>query len=124
MMKNAFYFTLLFSRYLNFCLEFLMKKGLIRKVNFKIYDSTIWLKIITIHILSSISRSKRNPTMKFGQSTESNTRKFFFEKLCTKNGEETIPRPFSKKPKLTISLNQWYKVFCSLFLLYVKLRVL
>ena len=44
--------------------------------------------------------------MKLGQSTEYNTRKIFLAKLRTKYGEETIPRPFSKKPKLTIYVNQ------------------
>ena len=49
LMKNAFYFMLealfSFSRYLHFCLDFLVmqENGLIRKiakVNFKIYDVT------------------------------------------------------------------------------------
>ena len=55
----------LFSRYLNFCLEFLFvqKKQLDKKdVNFKIYDVTAWL---TIHILPNILSSKVNKTMKY-----------------------------------------------------------
>ena len=34
-----------FSRYLNFCLDFLVmyRKGLIKKINFKFYDVTVWL---------------------------------------------------------------------------------
>ena len=50
MMKNAFYFILKlfsFSRYLNFCLDFLgmQKKRLDQKdkVDFEIYDVTAWL---------------------------------------------------------------------------------
>ena len=48
----------------------------------------------------------------------------FLEKLYTKCGEETSPRPFFKKLKLTISLDQWFKVLHSLFLVYGKLRAI
>ena len=34
--------------------------------------------------------------MKCGQVVEYNIRKVFLEKLCTKCGEETSPRPFLK----------------------------
>ena len=61
---------------------------------------------IVIRILPSISRSKGNPTMKFGQLIEYNLRNIFLEKSYTKCGGETIPRPFSKKSKLSISLDQ------------------
>ena len=54
----------------------------------------------------NISRSKGNQTIKFGQSIEHNMRDIFLEKSSTKCGEETIPRPFSKKSKLSISLDQ------------------
>ena len=37
-------------------------------------------------------------------------RKIFLEKPYTKCGRETIPRPFSKKLKLNISLDQYSKV--------------
>ena len=53
--------------------------------------------------------------MKFGQLIEYNMRKIFIEKLCTKCGRETIPRPFSKKSKLNISLDQCSKVLYILF---------
>ena len=59
-----------------------------------------------IHILPYISRSKDNQTVKFGQLIEYNMRKIFLEKSYTKCGRETIPRPFSKKSKLSISLDQ------------------
>ena len=49
--------------------------------------------------------------MKFGQLIEYNMTNIFLEKSCTKSGGETIPRPFSGKLKLSISLNQWPKVF-------------
>ena len=45
----------------------------------------------------------------------------FLEKSYTKCGAETISRPFSKKSKLGISLDQYAKVLYSLFLLYAKL---
>ena len=63
-------------------------------------------KTIAIHILPNISRSKDNQTMKSGQLVEHNIRNIFLEKSCTKCGEETILRPFSKKTKLSISLDQ------------------
>ena len=44
--------------------------------------------------------------MKFGQLIERNMRNNFFEKSYTKWGGETIPRPFSEKLKLSISLDQ------------------
>ena len=48
---------------------------------------------IAIHILSNISRSTGNQTMKFGQ-------------LIEKRGGEAISRPFSEKSKLSISLDE------------------
>ena len=44
--------------------------------------------------------------MKSGQLIEYNMRNIFIEKSDTKCGEETNPRPFSKKIKLSISLRQ------------------
>ena len=60
--------------------------------------------------------------MKFGQLVDFNMRKIFLEKLYTKYVEETIPRSFSKKSNLSISLDQQSKVLYSLFLLHAKLR--
>ena len=48
--------------------------------------------------------------MKFGQLIECNMRKIILGKLYAKCGGETSPRPFSKKLKFTISLEQWSKV--------------
>ena len=45
-------------------------------------------------------------TMKFGQLTEYNMRHISVEKQYTKCGGETIPRSFSEKSKLSISLDQ------------------
>ena len=61
---------------------------------------------ISIHILPNISRSKGNHTMKFGQSVEYNMRQIFLEKLYKKCGGDIIPSAFTKKPKLSISLDQ------------------
>ena len=60
--------------------------------------------------------------MKFGQLIDFNMRKIFLEKLYTKYVEETIPRSFSKKSNLSISLDQQSKVLYSLSLLHAKLR--
>ena len=57
-------------------------------------------------MLRSISRSKGNQAVKFGQLIEYNMRNIFLEKSYTKCGGETIPRSFSKNPKLSISLDQ------------------
>ena len=70
---------------------------------------------IAIHILPNISWSNGNQTIKFGQLIEYNMRKNFLEKSYTKCGGETIPRPFSEKSKLSISLDQQSKVLYNLF---------
>ena len=64
------------------------------------------LKTIVIHILPNILRSKDNQTMKLGQLIDKNMRVIFIEKWYTKYRAETIPRPFSEKLNLSISLDQ------------------
>ena len=44
--------------------------------------------------------------MKFGQLTEYNMKNIFLEKSYAKCGKEASPRPFYKKSKLSISLDQ------------------
>ena len=61
---------------------------------------------IAIHILPYISRRKDNQTVEFGQLIEYNMRKIFLEKVYPKCGEQTTPKLFSKKSKLSISLDQ------------------
>ena len=51
-------------------------------------------------------------------------RNIFVEKSFEKHGEEIIPRPFFKKSKLSVSLDQQLKVLYSLFLLYTNLRAI
>ena len=62
---------------------------------------------IGIQILPNISRSKRNQTMRFGQLiiNKYNMRNISVEKSYKKSGGETIPRPFSIKSRLNISLD-------------------
>ena len=62
--------------------------------------------------------------MKFGQLIEYNLKNIILEKSYTKCGEETSPRPFSGKLKLSISLDQESEVLYSLFIFYSKLRAI
>ena len=81
----------MFLRYLNFCPDIFghVVKRLDQKpkVYLKVYDVTAWLKkTIIIHILSNISRSKRNHIRKFGQLIEQNKRSIPLRKPYTKSG--------------------------------------
>ena len=117
-----------FWRYLRFCLDFLViyQNGLIKKIMLiSIFlTSQPGYQTIVIHIFLNILRSKDNQIMKFGQLIERNMRNIFLERSYSKCGGETSPRPFSKKLKLTIYLDQWSKVSYSLFLLYCKFRAI
>ena len=59
-----------------------------------------------ILILPNISRTVGNQTTIFGQLIEYSMRHVFVEKLYAKCCGETITRPFSKKSKLSISLDE------------------
>ena len=59
-----------------------------------------------MHILPNTSRTKGNPTIKFGQLIKYNMRNIIFKKSYAKCGGETSPRPFSEKLKLSTSLDQ------------------
>ena len=88
------------------------------------YFQILWShhnRIIPIHILLIISRSKGNKMMKFGQLIEYNMKSIFLEKSFTKGAGETIPKFFSKKSKLTIPSDQYFEVSYSLFLLFILL---
>ena len=50
------------------------------------------------------------------QLIDYNVRNIFLEKSCTKCRGEIIPRPFSKKSKLGISLDQESKVLYIVFI--------
>ena len=128
-MKNAFYFTskALFVLKIFKLLPWLsghVAKRLDKKdkVNFKFYDARAWLTNNSYnHILSNISRSKGNLTMKFGQLIECNMRNICFEKSYTKRGGETSPRLFSEKLKLSISLDNSLKFYT--FIVFIVCRV-
>ena len=53
--------------------------------------------------------------MKFGHLIEYKMRSIFLEKSCTKYCGETEPRTFSKKQKLSISLDEQSKVLYSFY---------
>ena len=80
-------------------------------------------QIITIHILSNISKSKDNQTMKSGCLIEYNMRNTFLEKPNTKYVRKPNPRPFYKKSKLRLSLDQQFERLKNLFLLYALVEV-
>ena len=125
MTKNAFYFTLkalVVLKIFSFSHDLLVmqKKRLDQKdnVNFKIHNVTIWLTN------NCNTRSKGNQVMKFGPLIEYKMSKNFAEKSYIKRAGETIPRPLSKKSKLSVSLDLQFEVLNSLFLLYANLRAI
>ena len=61
---------------------------------------------IVIHVLPNILSNKDNQAIKFSQLREYNMKSIFLGKPYTKCGGETSPRPFSRKLKLSISLDQ------------------
>ena len=60
--------------------------------------------------------------MQFGQFVGYNARNIFYEKSCAKYGRETSFRPFSKKSKSGVFLDQQLEHLRSLFLLYVQVE--
>ena len=84
------------------------KNGMIRKIRLisKFMTSQPGWQTITMHVVPNIPRNKSNQTVEIGQLIECNMRNISVEKFYAKCGEETIPRPFSKKTKLSISLDQ------------------
>ena len=70
------------------------KNGLIRKIRLisKFITSKSGLKIITIHVLTNILRSKGNQEMELGKLREYNSRNIFLKKSYTK----IFPDPFLK----------------------------
>ena len=94
-----------FLRYLRFCPVFLQhdKRAMI---SFKFMTSQTGQQIITIYILPSISGSKDNQKIEFGQLIEYNMKNILLEKSYSKRGGEASPKPFYKDLKLSISLNE------------------
>ena len=60
--------------------------------------------------------------MKFWQLIEYNMRNILLEKSYTQFAGKTIPRPFSKKSKLRISLYELPKFLCSLFFIVCQVE--
>ena len=119
---------MLFSRYSNYCLHFLIvyKNSLIRETRLisKYMTSQHGCKTIIIHTLPNMSRRKGTQTMNFGQAIEYHMKMIFLKKSLAKCVGETIPRSFYKKSKLNISLDQLSKVSYNLFLLHAKLKAI
>ena len=72
----------------------------------KLMTSQPGKETISMHLFPNISRSTGNQTMKFVQLIKYNTRNIFPEKICAKFCGATIPRPFPKKSKSSLSLHQ------------------
>ena len=110
----------LFTRYLNYCLDFLIiqKKGFRRKIRLISKFMTLQpeKETIVIHVLPNISRSIDNQKIKFGQLIKKNMRIIFQDVV-----EKLFTDPFLKNSKLSISLNRLSKVLYILFLFYPKL---
>ena len=100
----------------------MQKNGLTRKLRFVSRFMTCKLgnKIIAIHMLPNISRSKGNQTMKFDHLIEYDMKNIFLENLYWKCGGETSPKPFSKKSKMSISPDRQSQILYSWFLLCVQ----
>ena len=121
-MKTAFNFTLkalFILKIINFCPDFFVmsENGLIRNVNFKIYDVTNWEKINYDTHIANISRSKHNQKIKYDELVEYNFK--FFENSYPKYDCGTLPKPLFKKSRLSTYLDLQSKVLYSLFLLYL-----
>ena len=71
--------------------------------------------------MPNISRGKGNQTLRFGQLIECNMWNNFLEKSYAKCGGETSSKLFSKKLKLSISLEHSMK-FHTAFLLYAQVE--
>ena len=93
-------------------------------VNFKIYDIIFWeTNNCNAYVSKYISQEvKAIRQIKFAQLTEYKIRTIFLEKSYKKCGGETVYRPFSKTTKLSISLDQQFKVIDSLILVYVQIK--
>ena len=74
------------------------------------------------HILSNISRSKGNQTLKFDQLIKYTIKTIFLKKHTQNVVRKLVSDPSIIKSKLRISLDQQPKVLQSLFLLYIKVE--
>ena len=118
-----------FSRYLNFCLEYILvmqKNNFVKdkkdQNNFKIYDVTAWeANNCNTHIALYLKKQRQSDNEIWSVNTIQHEN-IFLEKSYKSCGEETSRTPFSKKSKLSVFLD--LKFLHSLFLLYAKLRAI
>ena len=102
------------------------------KVNLKIMRSQTEQKIITIHILPYISRSKANQIMTFSRLAEFNMRYIFLGKSYTKCGGEASPDPFLENQNwIYLGINHLNSSFWGFYCIssrglpkYIKTKVL
>ena len=76
--------------------------------------SQVGLQTIARHILSNISESRGNQTMKFGQLIKYNKRNIFYQQLCGKWCKKTTSRP----PFIFWKHMKWKQVVCNLVTIY------
>ena len=100
-------------------LSFLVLKenGLIKELKFQTGK-----QINTIHIFPNISRSIDNQKSKFDKIIKCNMKNTFLEKLYAKWSGESSLKKFSKKSKLSISLDQQIKVLYNLLLVFAQVE--
>ena len=117
-MKNTFYLTLKNSLCSQDILVFVLIFWSCRKTAWldnvsKFMTSQPGKQIISIHILSNITRSKNIHGIKFGQLIQYNMWNIFIEKSFTEYGRKSVTTPSSNKLNLCSNILQLCTVcFC------------
>ena len=117
-MKNTFYLTLKNSLCSQDILVFVLIFWSCRKTAWldnvsKFMTSQPGKQIISIHILSNITRSKNIHGIKFGQLMQYNMWNIFIEKSFTEYGRKSVTTPSSNKLNLCSNILQLCTVcFC------------
>ena len=117
-MKNTFYLTLKNSPCSQDILVFVLIFWSCRKTAWldnvsKFMTSQPGKQIISIHILSNITRSKNIHGIKFGQLMQYNMWNIFIEKSFTEYGRKSVTTPSSNKLNLCSNILQLCTVcFC------------
>ena len=117
-MKNTFYLTLKNSLFSQDILVFVLIFWSCRKTAWldnvsKFMTSQPGKQIISIHILSNITRSKNIHGIKFGQLIQYNMWNIFIEKSFTEYGRKSVTTPSSNKLNLWSNILQLCTVcFC------------
>ena len=103
-----------------------IEKWLIRKIRLisKFMTSQPGKQTIAIHILSNISRSKSNRTMKFGQLIECNMRNIFLKTRLRNVLKRLFPNPFLKNQNWAYPwINSLYSLY-SFFITFYSIGLL